>query len=106
MVDWDAFLLCFQRQIEATVFITKRQMQHTTARFGVAERDLSPGRTTSVPNKDHDDSRFYRPESSDPALSRNINLLPPQRPFTGLDHRIPLPAVGAAICNLMVSPGR
>ncbi len=48
MVDWDAFLLVFPRQIEATVFITKRQMQHTNRGFGVAERDLSPGRTTSV----------------------------------------------------------
>ncbi len=86
MADWGAFCGGFQRQIEATVFITKRQMQAPTARFGVAERDLSPGRTTSYLNTDHDDSRFYRPESSDPALSRNINLLPPQRPFTGLDH--------------------
>ncbi len=106
MVDWDAFLLVFPRQIEATVFIAKRQMQHTNRAFGVAERDLSPGRTTSVLKYNHDDSRFYRPESSDPALEPEINLLPPQRPFTGLDHRITFTAVGAAICNLMVSPGR
>ncbi len=106
MADWGAFWWGFQRQIETTVFIAKRQMQHPNSRFGVAERDLSPGRTTSVLKTNHDDSRFYRPESSDPALEPNINLLPPQRPFTGLDHRITLPAVGAAICNLMVSPGR
>ncbi len=84
MADWGAFGGGFQRQIEATVFITKRQSNTPTARFGVAERDLSPGRTPAYLNTDHDDSRFYRPESSDQPLSRNINLLPPQRPFTGL----------------------
>ncbi len=81
MADGAHFGGGFQRQIEATVFITSGRCKTPTARFGVAERDLSPDVPPAYLNTDHDDSRFYRPDRQIQPLSRNINLLPPQRPF-------------------------
>ena len=83
------FLRRFQRQRQTAVFIAQRQMQQADRAFrrrrsrfiAGANHQRAEVEIVAIPGFIHRNRQIH-------ALRRDVNFLPPQRPFAGFDHRV------------------